>query len=105
MTDLTSSAASLRNALVPLGGLGSGSTRAEARGILDPLAGLVAGLIAAPLARWRAAAQGRRAKRQLLALDERMLKDIGYTRADVLWYAVRHAADPDLMVRSGHARD
>ena len=101
MTDPTSSAASLRTALVPLGGIWSGSTGADARRILEPLAGPVASL----LARRRAAAQARRAERQLLALDARLLEDIGYTRSDVLWYAVRHAADPDLMVRCGHARD
>lgn len=97
MTNPTASVAPLRTALLPLGGLWSASARADARRILDPIAGL--------LARWRAAAQSRRAERQLLALDDRMLRDIGCARSDVLWFAVRHAADRDLLVRSGHARD
>ena len=126
MTHTPSSAASLRAALVPFGGLWAGRERAGARRMLkprtaprdladarrtpDPLmepadARRILDPIVDLLARCRAGAQRRRAKRQLLALDERMLKDIGYTRSDVLWYAVRHAADRDLLARCGHARD
>jgi uncharacterized protein YjiS (DUF1127 family) len=54
--------------------------------------------------RARAAARRARARRQLLALDDRMLKDIGYVRSDVLWYAARLRIDPDLQDRGPAAR-
>ncbi len=88
------SPASLRSALTPFGGLWPESDRVLAR-LMHALAAHLSQAATA----WRGGLRRRQAARQLLDLDDRALRDIGYTRSDVIWYSITHRPDPDLRAR------